>query len=367
MKFAVVEYSSKTGKIWKHTADRPNYLCDPVKEIDPTSFGCYVSALEGEHIPLTAFAIGEKANLSSLGMFRRKVYKRITGDWPAYDISYFKQFDALLVVHQISDAHEVTMFTKRIKNEYPHIKILGVPTQPYGILKAWWEHHHDSLSILKDFMDTCDVFITIVESTKDVWQGMTKTPVVYLPQPYPVQYAQQFFKARDAKEKVIYIAGVTDRDNIKIGHIVAKHVQKKHPEYIIHVTQIPGMSLDTSELKGATYKVIDFDPWQKHLEYLSQPLMVINTDYTQTRGRVQVDCAAVGTPSVGADSDGQVDLFPDLPASPISSIDELVAQGNRLIEDSAFYEHVVSQAQKRMQKYSYPESAQRIQELVQSL
>lgn len=367
MKFAVVEYSSKTGKIWKHTPERPNYLCDPVKEIDPTSFGCYVSALEGEHIPLTTFAIGEKAQLSSLQTLWRKAVKRTTGDWPAYDISYFKQFDAVLIVHQISDGHEVTMFTKRLKRDYPHIKILGVPTQPYGILRTYWEHHPEWLASFQDFIDACDVFITIVASTKHVWQEMSKTQVIYLPQPYPVEFAQQYFKPRKAKENIIFVAGVTERDNIRKGQRAAVALQKKFPDYVIQVTKIPGMALDTSELKGSRFEVIEFEPWQQHLQYLSRPMIVLNTDYTQTRGRVQVDCAAVGTPSIGADSDGQIDLFPELPASPTTTVNELTNQATRLLEDPVFYSQVVDSARDRMKEYSYEVSAQRIQSLIQTL
>ena len=141
MKFAVVEYSSKTGTIWKHTSNRPNYLCDPVREIDPTSFGCYVSALAGEHIPLTSCIIGKDIPLPI--RIYRKIIKRITGNWPSeYSLDYFRQFDALLVVYQISDGHELVRFLKRIKKIHPNCVLLGVPTQPYGILKNY--HHYET-------------------------------------------------------------------------------------------------------------------------------------------------------------------------------------------------------------------------------
>src|SRR3989338_8201006 len=134
MRFAVIEYTSKTGNIWRHRPGQPNYLEDPVKVIDPTSFGCYVSALAGEHIPLTKL-------IGTHHLLKRAV-KKITGSWPRnYPLDYLKKFDTLLVVHQISNAHEIAAFVKRLKRELPHLFILGVPTQPYGLLRPHLENN----------------------------------------------------------------------------------------------------------------------------------------------------------------------------------------------------------------------------------
>lgn len=360
MKFAVIEYTSKTGMIWQHTSQRPNYVCDPQTEIDPTSFGCYVSALEGEHIPITYLV---KPTLW------KRTYKKITGSWPPYDISYLKQFNVLLIVHQISNGHEVTALTQRIRKELPHIKILGVPTQPYGILKDHWEEHPTWLKDFRLFMDTCHVFITIVQSTLPVWKKLTTTPVEYIPQPYPDHFAGKHFKPLHLKEKIIFVAGRTARNNISKGLQAAALLQKKFPDYIIHVTKIdePNEVFNTSALEDAKYTFEPFQPWREHLEYLSKASLVINTDYTQTRGRVQADCAAVGTPSIGADSDAQVDLFPDLPASHKQSVNDIVSQGHQLLADTTFYNQVAKKAQSRLTEYAYVKSADRIRRLVSKL
>lgn len=356
MKFAVIEYSSKTGQIWRHTKERPNYLCDPIKEIDPTSFGCYVSALRGEHIPLTYLI---KPSLW------KKVVKRITSWWPpGYDISYLSKFDTLLAVHQISNAHEMVRFVKRLKKVYPHITVLGVPTQPHGILRDYLDKNPRGIKSLKEFMAHCDLWLTVAQNTLADQRLMTDTPVEYAPQPYPVEYAGQFFLPREQKDKIIFVAGITDRDNIAKGQLVAAALQKKFPDYEIHVTTIEGVPLDTSNLAGSRYTIIGFDPWRQHLQYLAKVMVVINTDYTQTRGRVQVDCAAVGTPSLGANSDGQVDLFPTLQSQPQTQVEELAQLGERLLTDTEFYNKTVQDAQKEIQKYSYEETAKRMQNIV---
>lgn len=360
MRFAVVEYASKTGKIWKHTKERPNYLCDPQKEIDPTSFGCYVSALEGEHIPILSLV---KPSIV------KRVMRKVSGRWPRYDISYLSKFDVIMIVHQISDGHEVTALTKRIRSAFPSIKIIGVPTQPYGILKDYWTKNPDWKSDFQDFMDSCHVFISIVESTVPAWKEMTSSPVIYLPQPYPTAYSETFAKPRTEKEKILFVAGRTDRDNISKGLLVAKALQEQFPEYIIHATSIndDDIQFDTSNLDGARYAMQPFLPWQEHLKYLSSTYLVINTDYTRTRGRVQADCAAVGTPSIGADSDGQEDLFQSLPAFPTQSVEELVTQGAKLLRDTDYYDQVTKTAHEKLADYSYAKSADRITTLVQGL
>lgn len=360
MNFAVIEYSSKSGGIWRHTDTRPNYLADPAKEIDPTSFGCYVSALRGEHIPIT--------HLIGAHRLSRRLYRRLAGHWPQhYRLDYLRKFDAVLVVHDIGNGPTVTAFTIRLRHELPRLVILGVPTQPYGIIKRHWEQHPAWLADLRKFMSACDVFLTIVRRTAAAWQRLTDTAVVYLPQPYPVPHAKQHTQSLTAKKPLILVAGVTERDNIRRGHRVASRLQQQFPDHLIHVIRTPGAALDTSLLAGTRFAIEPFSPWQRYLPYLSRVKLVINTDYTFTRGRVQADCAAVGTPSIGADSDGQADLFPDLPASRLTPLSDLVRQGTRLLTDPVFYQAVTATAQARLRSYDYPSSARRLTDLIASL
>ncbi len=365
MKFAVVEYSSKTRKIWRHTAERPNYLCDPIREIDPTSFGCYVSAFEGEHIPLVSLITGSDV-LMPVRLYR-KIMKRITGVWPTYNISYLKQFDALLVVYQISDGHEMVELVRRLRAEHPSQIIIGVPTQPYGILREYWDAHSDAIAQMRDFMSSCHTFITIVKRTLSKWERISRVPVVYMPQPYPTAFASRMFRERAQKSNIIFVAGVTGRDNIVKGQIVAAQLQKKFPAYRIQMAKVPDMQLDTKNLQGTTYDIIPFQPWQEHIAMLSRVALVINTDYTETRGRVQADCAAVGTVSIGANSDAQEDLFPKLPADRATSIEQLVLQGEQLLADASYYSEIARTAQQRLAQYDYTPSKQRMEELVKHI
>ncbi len=356
MKFAVVEYTSKSGKIWHHTPSRPNYLCDPQTEIDPTSFGCYVSALAGEHIPLTALI---------KPTFFKKILKRLRGSWPQqYSLEYLRDFEVLLIVHQMSDGHEVTAFTRRLKSSYPHLFIMGVPTQPFELLRRYGNAHAEWLADFRDFMGLCDVFVSIVRQTVPYWQGLSRAPVAYIPQPYPAHFATKYFFSRAKKQKSIYVAGVTSRPLITRGYQVAAALQKKFPEYAICVTALPGSDVDARALAGSRVSIRPFEKWQEHLASQREVMLVINTDYTFTRGRVQMDCAAVGTPSLGSNSDAQRDLYPELYATPETPTTQLVELGSKLLRDEDYYTQVVQHAQTRLPFYDYEQSAERINALV---
>lgn len=367
MKFAVLEYNSKSGGLWRHTSARPNYLADPQKEIDPTSFGCYVSALAGEHVPLTGLIVGPVNNISWPLRFYRKLYKRLSGLWPAYNIAYVLQFDALLVVHQLSDAHEMVNLLRRLRKEKKRPWLMGVATQPYGILKTALEADPAVKRNFRDFMDNCDVFISVVASTTGYYAKLTQTPVNYLPQPYPVDYASREFLPREKKEKTILVAGVTQRENVKQGQMVARALQKKFSEYTIIVPKIPEFGYDFTALQDTTYTVLPFGRWSEHLRTLARTMLVINTDYTQTRGRVQTDCAAVGTPSLGGNSDGAMALFPELASQSDTSPDALVQLGERLLTDETYYHRATSFARQALQKYDYAQSSARLQKLIRAV
>ncbi len=364
MKFAVLEYTSKSGLVWHHTDNKPNYLCNPVTEIDPTSFGCYVSALKGEHIPLTGLILGPVNNISPSVKFYRKVIKRAFRFWPGYSLKYLQSFDALLVVHQLSETKELNRALQRLRHLQPHPVIVGVPTQPFGILNHAFATTFDALHDFRNFMSYCDVFVSIVQSTVPFYQAHTQTPVVYLPQPYPAAFASQFFQPLSQKDKTILVAGVTQRDNIKKGQLVAKAIQALYPEYTILIPKVADLDYDFSNLTGTRYQVLPFEMWQTHLQTLAHTSLVINTDYTATRGRVQADCAAVGTISLGSNSDAQADLFPDQFSHPDATVKQLLASARQLLDNPSYYAKTANYARSGLAKYDYPASAERFRNLI---
>lgn len=362
MKFCCVEYTTKSRKVWVPSVEHPNYLADPINEIDPTSFGSYTTALRGEHVPLTGAILGHLEG-KTLQPFFQQLHWRMFKRWGAYSLNYFRKFDTILAIYDWRRGPELTNFVERARREFPETVVIGVPTQPFGVLRETWRHEQH-LSPLVSFYDACHVVLSVVRATVPYQQAMTRTPVVYVPQPYPVEYTLQHWRPGTEKERIVFVAGEIARPDVLAGHLAARAIQEVHPELTIHVTKTPGSPLHTAFLAGAKHEIIPFRPWREHLPYLSQTLLTLNMDNWWTRGRVQVDCAAVGTPSVGGPSDGQQELFPDLLVRDVEDFSSMIELGLRLLGDNAFYERVAYKAKHRLQSYGFEKTAQRFTHLV---
>lgn len=362
MKFAVIEYETKTNKIWRHTNERPNYLCDPQNEIDPTSYGCYASALKGEYISLKGLIMESLENPPSFFQEAKFRLRKKQGIKLNYSLDYLKKFDVVLALSHITENAVMTSFAEYFKETFPEKILLGSSPYPFGRLREAWREKTWYKNYLR-LIDACDIFINVHRQANDYQQLMTKTPVVYIPQPYPYEFAKRFFKKRGEKEKIIFCAGDTNRPDNLGSQIVAKEIQKKHPRYKIVLTEMPNFNIEP--LKKANFEAVPFYPWQKQLELLSKYYLVINLDIWFTRGRVQVDCAACGTPSLGINADGQIELYPDLTCADAKDIKKIIALGDRLIEDSQFYDEMQNKAIKRLAEYSYKKTAGRIENLIQ--
>lgn len=364
MRFACVEYTTKTGRIWRHTPERPNYLCDPVREIDPTSFGCYTSALSGVHIPLSGLMYGQlDAPPSRAQRVRQDLARRMLGSFRPYDLSYLKPFDVLLVIYQTSNDDELVRFVHRLRAELPQTMIVSSSSPPFGRLRDAWRTNPETAFRYRAFLDASHVNMNVCRATVPYYRGLSRTPSLYLPQPYPVEYALQVAQARGGDATggppVIYVAGDTVRPDIMTGHLVARALQQRHPELLIRVTKTPEFALNTSFLAGTRYEVSSFRPWVEQLRELVPVRLVINTDLWWTRGRVPVDCAAAGVPCVGTTSDGQTELWPGLAAAESIDIDQLVELGERALTDDDFRTRAVETARRRLWQYTYAHTVDR--------
>ena len=362
MKFCCVEYTTKTRKVWVPSVEHPNYLGDPLLEIDPTSFGSYTTAFQGEHIPLTGVILGQLDGNIFQPFFQRLRWS-LFGRWGPYSLRYFRKFDTILAVYDWKRGRELATFVQRLRHELPQIVVIGVPTQPFGALRETWRDSKH-LSPLIEFYDACHVILSVVRATVPYQQSMTRTPVVYIPQPYPVEYALQFWCPGPAKTQTLFVAGETARPDILAGHLAARAIQKQYPNLMIHVTATPGLAMNTKLLEGTRHEIMPFRLWRQHLPYLAQACLVVNTDTWWTRGRVQVDCAAVGTPSIGGPSDGQQELFPDLLVRDVEDFPTMIEYGLYLLGDLAFYQRVANRAKVRLRSYNFETTVKRFTKLV---
>lgn len=365
IKFACLEYSTKSGEIWRPRPGKPNYLCDPEKEIDPTSFGCWTSALGGEHIPVSYLRIPQNAHslkykIRSLpDLFLEKIKEE-----PIYhNLDYLKKFNLILfLVHSFSLPLMADLI-QRVKKINPQAIYLGAMDSPLGKLREAWKKEKEYRTF-KTFADSGDVFINVNRAAQKYLEYITKTKVVYFPQFYPFEFANKFFKPRAQKEKIIFVAGETQRLDNLAGQLAASQIQKKYPEFLIQIVKYPDFNIAPLRMTKARFEIIPFLPWQKHLTRLSRFFMVINLDAIWTLGRLQADCAAVGTPSIGINSNNQLEFFPHLTIQDIQGIEEVVNLAQKLIEEEKFYQEIQEEAKSKIRESSYEKSKQRLERII---
>lgn len=383
MRFACIEYTTKARRIWRPTTARPNYLCDPDKEIDPTSFGCYTTALNGEHVPLSGLIYGSlERPPSKLQRLRQDFARRTRGAFRPYGLRSLAKFDTLLAIYQLSNDDELVRFVERTRATFPDTVLASCSSPPFGRLRDHWKDHPETAERYRAFLAATHMNMNVCRATVPFYRLLTKTPSLYLPQPYPVEYAiavasrmpagddsdasgRLRAERRTGGHPVVYVAGDTVRPDIMTGHLIAKALQERHPEILIRVTKTPEFRLNTAFLRGARYEVVPFRPWAAQLRELATCRLVINTDLWWTRGRVPVDCAAAGTPCVGTTSDGQTELWPDLAEEDSTNTDRLITLAERALTDEAFRANVVAKAQRRLACYSFDHAVARFTRAVE--
>ncbi len=339
------------------------------------------------------------------------------GHWSfPYDLSYLKRFDVLLVIYQQSNDNELVRFIERARRELPDCILVTCSSPPFGRLRAHWKDHPETADRYRAFLDASHFNMNVCRATVPWYRAFSDTPSLYLPQPYPVEYAIQhvervvgppagddsdsggrlrseragwvpkaperassrseesslgILSGRSEAERrtggrpAVYVAGDTVRPDIMTGHLIARALQRKYPDLLIRVTKTPEFSLNTSFLHGARYEVSPFLPWREQLRALANVRLVINTDLWWTRGRVPVDCAAAGVPCVGTTSDGQSELWPALTAADSVHTNTLLSLADRALTDDAFRAVAIATARRRLQHYAYGPTVQRFTHAVE--
>lgn len=366
MKFACVELYTKSGNIWDGAREKPNYLCDPKTEIDNCSFGCWTSALGGEHIPLLWFKLRKLSNriyhnycaphMSRFHYGGYSIVSRLINR--AFDkfhnLQYITKFDVVLIVVHDYSTREMAKFIVTAKKLRKKPIFLGALGNTLGSFRETLKDK-DAFRYFKIFIDNCDVFVNYYHEAISDYLGLyTDTPIVNFPQFYPFEFAKSFFEPYENKKKIIFVSGDTSRTDHISSLLIAKKIQTRYPDFLIEVIGRPSLNLEP--LKNSRYRVTPFFEWIDYLKHTRKVYMIIDMDNTWTLGRVVRDAAVVGTPCIGLNSESQKSLFPDLVCSDITDTKKAIDLGIKLIEDRKFYERVQKKAFKRLEAYSYENS-----------
>ncbi len=370
VRFACVEWNTKSGGIWRPTPERPNYFCDQRREIDVNSFGCWTSALNGEHIPLHWFEDGKERPgvhepVSFPDRIKFSMRRRLKRPLRFKNLSYVKRFDVILVCHFLERHDDLLQFLKEAKSATPEVLFLGTHgTYNLGRVREWWRDPGWYRSFA-EFVNASDLFLIVNRAALGYLQLVSEKPIAYAPPFYPTEFAKSFYRPLEGKEKILYIAGKTDRLDIMASLLVARELQRRHPEFLIRLTDWGDMNLEP--LRGTHYEVLPRTAWQPYLQETAKAFMILNTDIWWTNGRVALDAAAVGTPCIGCNSNGQSECFPDLAVSDIEGVRKGIALAEQLMADPLFYREIQRKAMEKVESFSYENSRRRFETLVSTL
>jgi hypothetical protein len=368
MRFACIEYNTKSGGIWAHKPELPNYLADHQREIDATSYGTWTSALEGEHVPLSWFieakrgpGVGEKYRLG----IRIKLKLNARRGRPLIEFSnldYADRFDAVLICFHPYGYKLMTELVQALRERFPKLVIIGThATFGLGLLREHWKSK-EWFSSFRTFMDACDVFAVANREAVGYLSLISETPVQFLPHFYPLEYALQFGSGDEPKDKTIFVAGDTSRGDVVWGCLLAKEIQSRHPEFVIQV--IGSESFNYVALEGSRYEVLPRTGWTEYLHTVAKSFLVINTDVQWTNGRVQSDCAAMMTPCLGVNAGWQTELFPELAIPEFEGSDQAMELADKLIASEDYYTSVSKFAFEKISGWSYPNGNRKVREVV---
>lgn len=375
MKFACVEFRTKSGGIWDRAKEKPNYLCNP-KIIDTCSFGCWTSALGGEHIPLLWFKLRKLPNriyhnylaprmsrfhylgYTILSVLINRAFQKF------HNLHYLTKFDVVLVPLYDYSIPETAKFIVEAKKLRKKPIFLGAFGNTFNSFREAWKSP-ENYRYFKIFIDNCDVFINWGhDAISSYLEQYTNTPVVNFTMFYPFEFARSFFEPYENKEKIIFVSGHSQRVDDVLSLLIAKKIQEEYPEFLIEVVNRPLYNIEP--LKNSRYKVVPFLKWQDYLKYSSKTYMIIDMDNTWTAGRVANDAAAVGTPCIGLNSRNQGRIFPDLTCLDVIDTKKAVDLGIKLVKDRKFYEKVQKKAFENLKTCSYENSVKRFQNMLKT-
>ncbi len=369
MKFASIVPYTQRGRVWDLSREKLDYHPDSI-------FGLTV-ALRGEHVPLMWLKFSKTPNhiyhgclAPQMARFNYAGYTKISkllnrAFEKFHNLAYLTKFDVVLIsVHDYSirEMAKLILAARKVKKRP---LFFGVLNNAFDSFREAFKDR-ESFEYFKVFLDNCDAFLNWGHEAISDYLGLyTETPIVNFPMSYHFEIAKSFFERRENKEKIILVSGHESRIDDVASMLVAKKIQERHQDYLIEV--IGRRTLNPEPLRNSKYRIIPFLKWEDYIKHLRETYLIVDMDNTWTLGRVANDAAVVGTPCIGINSGSQVRLFPDLTCDDVSGVKKAVALGKKLIEDKKFYERVQKKAFKRLEKYSYKNSAKEFEKILRKL
>jgi hypothetical protein len=354
-------------------------------------------------------AVGEVNPCSFLGLA-----SALRGSYYSWDcvpgFDELRQFDAIVVVPKL---HFRLDWLKEARARLPDTILIGQYEENVRKHKIWcrsWEFQKG----FYEFAQLVDQLTTFTAGTTGYYELFARRPVAYLPHPYPAEVAAHLAEPLERRQRRVLLKG--GHVHGRIGSdgfadvVVFVDMVLRRPEFELQVLDYPrtteevlavfdvralqdrrpleqvlwrnrlarrlpralrrvrdvlgaplfrpaaaGAPEDPLLLRGlapARVRNIPRCPWRQMLKVWGRARVAIDMETSYTTGRNAADAVAAGTPIIGCNSDFQVALLPELVIGELE-FERARTLAERLIDEPAFADHLIQEAQRRLRSYSF--------------
>ncbi len=221
---------------------------------------------------------------------------------------------------------------------------------------------------LRELLNSSDLVNCINHHATAALRLITTTPVEYIGIPYPVDGVRAFRVSKSERAKRVHlcpflltrwteyhIAKEIGLPSSGYERVLTRRLRSVKENFRKH-----GSLLNKRTLLERAARVYNDPHLQIHDEcwfadYYQQSASAffwLNLDDRYTWGRHVLDAASLAVPCISTRSTGHMEiLFPDCTLETPFDVDKAVALGRRLIDDEAFYDHVVAKADLALDRY----------------
>lgn len=264
---------------------------------------------------------------------------------------------------------ESTGWSREIKNKYPHVTLIGLSDHPLSthISRLSANQQHAYISDL----EYLDGIMALTEEERQWYSiAVPSKPVERVGLPFPFEsYEAKYGALRNSEKRYIGLGvGASDNDRNFVSNLMAfRYLQLHNPDLVGVFLSIPKQLMPYviywAEQIDNVY-IQEREDMPEFYDILSQCQFVINLADRNTPGRIQGEAAFFEIPVIGSNRlELQRELFPSLAVTPYA-IEEVVRNGQALLDNPKQAEHLGKMAHKKLEKYSYTHSRERFNKLL---
>lgn len=227
-------------------------------------------------------------------------------------------------------------------------------------------------------MDKSDLVLVWDTRALGLHKLYTKTPVLWWPLPYPIEYMDKALLASSHTNDILvsyppYRSCNTQRNSI-LGCALA---QSFIDNLVFNTAGVFSNTSNSEELKLEREFLDNLGCYEigviprissaEFLATISEALLVINLDYRRASGRITLECALTRTPVIASDQQPfAYQLYNGIRLHDSFDVSSMIDTGI-MVDDGRWHKEWLDLACERAQHYSYTKKAKELEEAVMSL